>query len=114
MIDAYTWPTPNGHKVHIMLEETGLPYTVHAVNIRQGDQFKPEFLKLNPNHRIPAIVDVKRWFDAINVRPGRAARRAGALGRAGSGPGAARRQVVGDHVRESAVREALKAVTSDQ
>jgi len=57
MIDAYTWPTPNGHKVHIMLEETGLPYTVHAVNIRQGDQFKPDFLKLNPNHRIPAIVD---------------------------------------------------------
>ncbi|MBI2509942.1 MAG: glutathione S-transferase N-terminal domain-containing protein [Betaproteobacteria bacterium] len=57
MIDAYTWPTPNGHKVHIMLEETGLEYRVHAVNIREGDQFKPGFLKISPNNRIPAIVD---------------------------------------------------------
>lgn len=57
MIDAYSWPTPNGHKVHIMLEETGLPYRVHAVNIRAGDQFKPEFLKISPNNRIPAIID---------------------------------------------------------
>jgi GST-like protein len=57
MIDVYSWPTPNGHKVHIMLEETGLEYRVHAINIRQGDQFSPEFLKLSPNNRIPAIVD---------------------------------------------------------
>jgi GST-like protein len=57
MIDVYTWPTPNGHKVHIMLEETGLPYTVHAVDIQAGDQFKPEFLKISPNNKIPAIVD---------------------------------------------------------
>ena len=57
MIDLYTWPTPNGRKIHIMLEETGLPYTVHAVNTRAGDQFKPEFLKINPNNKIPAIID---------------------------------------------------------
>ncbi|WP_423454022.1 glutathione binding-like protein [Ottowia sp. VDI28] len=57
MIDAYSWPTPNGYKVHIMLEETGLPYRVHAVNIRAGDQFKPEFLAISPNNRIPAIMD---------------------------------------------------------
>ncbi len=57
MIDVYTWPTPNGHKIHIMLEETGLPYKVHAVNIGTGDQFKPEFLKISPNNKIPAIVD---------------------------------------------------------
>jgi GST-like protein len=57
MIDLYTWPTPNGHKIHIALEELGLPYTVHAVDIGEGDQFKPEFLKISPNNRIPAIVD---------------------------------------------------------
>jgi GST-like protein len=57
MIDVYSWPTPNGHKVHIMLEETGLPYTVHAVDIGKGDQFKPEFLAISPNNKIPAIVD---------------------------------------------------------
>jgi GST-like protein len=57
MIDVYTWATPNGHKVHIMLEECGLPYTVHAVNIGAGDQFKPEFLAISPNNKIPAIVD---------------------------------------------------------
>jgi GSH-dependent disulfide-bond oxidoreductase len=57
MIDVYTWPTPNGHKVHIMLEETGLPYQVRPVNIRTGDQFKPEFLEISPNNKIPAIVD---------------------------------------------------------
>ena len=57
MIDIYTWPTPNGHKIHIMLEETGLQYRVHGVNIREGEQFKPEFLKISPNNRIPAIVD---------------------------------------------------------
>ena len=57
MIEAWTWPTPNGHKLHIMLEETGLPYKVIPVNIGAGDQFKPEFLAITPNHRIPAIVD---------------------------------------------------------
>ena len=57
MIDVYTWATPNGHKVHIMLEECGLPYTVHAVNIGAGDQFQPEFLAISPNNKIPAIVD---------------------------------------------------------
>jgi GSH-dependent disulfide-bond oxidoreductase len=57
VIDVYTWPTPNGHKVHIMLEEIGLPYTVHAIDIQAGDQFKPDFLKLSPNNKIPAIID---------------------------------------------------------
>ena len=57
MIEVWTWPTPNGHKVHIALEELGLPYKVIPVNIGKGDQFKPEFLAITPNHRIPAIVD---------------------------------------------------------
>jgi len=57
MIDLYTWTTPNGRKVSIMLEECGLPYKVHPVNIGQGDQFKPEFVAINPNSKIPAIVD---------------------------------------------------------
>ena len=57
MIEVYTWPTPNGHKVHIMLEECRLPYAVHAVDIGAGDQFKPDFLAISPNNRIPAIVD---------------------------------------------------------
>jgi GSH-dependent disulfide-bond oxidoreductase len=57
MIDLYTWPTPNGHKIHIMLEECGLPYRVHAIDIGAGDQFKPDFLKISPNNKMPAIVD---------------------------------------------------------
>ncbi|MFM0396617.1 glutathione binding-like protein [Paraburkholderia phytofirmans] len=57
MIDVYSWATPNGHKIHIMLEETGLAYNVHGVNIGAGDQFKPEFLAISPNNKIPAIVD---------------------------------------------------------
>lgn len=57
MIDVYSWATPNGHKVHIMLEETGLAYRVHPVNIGAGDQFKPDFLRISPNNKIPAIVD---------------------------------------------------------
>jgi GSH-dependent disulfide-bond oxidoreductase len=57
MIDVYSTATPNGHKVHIMLEECGLPYRVHHVRIGQGDQFKPEFLAISPNNKIPAIVD---------------------------------------------------------
>ncbi len=56
-IDLYSWPTPNGWKITIMLEECGLPYTVIPVNIGKGDQFKPDFLKLAPNNRMPAIVD---------------------------------------------------------
>ena len=57
MIDFYYWPTPNGWKVSIMLEECGLPYRVVPVNIGRGDQFKPEFLAISPNNRMPAIVD---------------------------------------------------------
>jgi GSH-dependent disulfide-bond oxidoreductase len=57
MLEVYSWPTPNGHKVHIALEELGLEYKVIPVNIGAGDQFKPEFLAINPNHRIPVIVD---------------------------------------------------------
>lgn len=56
-IDLFYWPTPNGWKITIALEEMGLPYTVHPVNIGAGDQFKPEFLAISPNNRMPAIVD---------------------------------------------------------
>jgi len=57
MIDLYTWSTPNGRKVSIMLEELGLAYRTHAINIGKGDQFKPEYVKINPNSKIPSIVD---------------------------------------------------------
>ena len=57
MIDLYTWSTPNGRKVSIMLEECGLRYTAHAIDISKDEQFKPDFLKISPNNRIPAIVD---------------------------------------------------------
>ncbi len=57
MIDLYFWPTPNGWKASIILEELGLPYQTHLVNIGAGDQFKPDFLKISPNNRMPAIVD---------------------------------------------------------
>ena len=57
MIDLYYWPTPNGHKIPIMLEEVGLPYRVRPVNMLVGEQFKPAFLRINPNNKIPAIVD---------------------------------------------------------
>src|SRR6185503_717237 len=57
MIDLYTWTTPNGRKISIMLEELGLPYRVHAINIGKDDQFKPEYIKINPNSKIPSIVD---------------------------------------------------------
>ena len=56
-IELYYWPTPNGHKITIMLEECGLPYEVKYINIMRGDQFAPEFLKISPNNRMPAIVD---------------------------------------------------------
>jgi GSH-dependent disulfide-bond oxidoreductase len=57
MIDVYHWPTPNGHKVTIFLEEAGVEYRIHPVNIGKGEQFAPEFLAIAPNNRIPAIVD---------------------------------------------------------
>ena len=61
MLDVYSWPTPNGHKVHIMLEECGFKlgrdWQVHPVDIGAGDQFKPEFLRISPNNKIPALVD---------------------------------------------------------
>jgi GST-like protein len=57
MIEVYSWPTPNGHKVHIMLEECGLAYRVHPVDIGGGDQFAPAFLAISPNNKIPAITD---------------------------------------------------------
>ncbi len=57
MIDLYYWTTPNGHKITMFLEEAQLPYEIHPVNISKGEQFKPEFLAIAPNNRIPAIVD---------------------------------------------------------
>ena len=57
MIDVYFWPTPNGYKITIALEEMGLPYRVVPIDIGHGEQFKPEFLKISPNNRMPAIVD---------------------------------------------------------
>jgi GST-like protein len=59
MIDVYSAATPNGHKVHIMLEECGLPYRVHRIDIGAGDQFSPDFLAISPNNKIPAIVDAE-------------------------------------------------------
>ena len=57
MFELYYWPTPNGHKLTLFLEEAGLPYTVHPVDIGAGDQFKPEFLAFSPNNKMPAIID---------------------------------------------------------
>jgi len=57
MIDLYTWPTPNGHKIHIMLEETELAYKIIPIDIGAGDQFEPDFLKISPNNKMPAMVD---------------------------------------------------------
>ena len=57
MIELYYWPTPNGHKITMFLEETELDYTIHPINISAGDQFKPEFLAFSPNNRMPAIID---------------------------------------------------------
>ena len=57
MIDLYYWPTPNGHKITIFLEETGTPYKLHPINIGKGEQFNPAFLAIAPNNRMPAIVD---------------------------------------------------------
>jgi GSH-dependent disulfide-bond oxidoreductase len=57
VIDLYYWPTPNGHQVAIICEEAGVPYKIIPVNIQQGEQFKPDFLKISPNNRMPAFVD---------------------------------------------------------
>jgi GSH-dependent disulfide-bond oxidoreductase len=65
MIEVYSWPTPNGHKVHVMLEECALPYKAIAVDIGKGDQFRSDFLAISPNNKIPAIVDP----DGPNGRP---------------------------------------------
>jgi GSH-dependent disulfide-bond oxidoreductase len=65
MIELYTWKTPNGRKVSIMLEEIGLPYKVHPIDISKNDQFTPEFIAINPNSKIPAIVDT----DGPNGKP---------------------------------------------
>lgn len=62
MIDLYTWSTPNGRKISILLEELGQPYTVHAVDITNEEQFTPEFLKISPNNKIPAIFDHEAGF----------------------------------------------------
>jgi len=59
MIDLYYWPTPNGHKITIFLEEAGVAYKIHPVNIGKGEQFVPDFLKIAPNNRMPAIVDTE-------------------------------------------------------
>ena len=67
MIDFYYWPTPNGWKVSILLEELGLPYKMHPVNIGKGDQFNPEFLKISPNNRMPAIIDHDVDGDPISL-----------------------------------------------
>ena len=57
MIDLYYWPTPTGHKITIFCEEVGIPYKINPVNIQAGEQFKPDFLKISPNTRMPAIID---------------------------------------------------------
>ena len=57
MIDLYYWPTPNGHKITLLLEEAGLPYAIHPVDIGKGAQFEPEYLRISPNNKMPAIVD---------------------------------------------------------
>ena len=57
MLDLYSWATPNGHKIHILLEELGLSYTAHPVDIGAGDQFNPDFLRISPNNKVPALVD---------------------------------------------------------
>ncbi|WRH68532.1 MAG: glutathione S-transferase N-terminal domain-containing protein [Planktothrix sp. GU0601_MAG3] len=62
MIELHYWPTPNGHKISIFLEETGLDYQIIPINIGTGAQFKPEFLKIAPNNRMPAIID----FDPVD------------------------------------------------
>ena len=68
MIDLYFWPTPNGWKITIMLEECGLPYNVIKTDIGRGDQFKPEFIAISPNNKIPAIVDHDAGRSDFDIR----------------------------------------------
>jgi len=65
VIDLYTWTTPNGRKISIALEELGLPYTAHPIDIGKGEQYQPDFLKISPNNRIPAIVDRDSGFSLM-------------------------------------------------
>jgi GST-like protein len=65
MIELYTWGTPNGQKASIMLEECGLPFNVHPVNITKDEQFAPDFLKISPNNKIPAIVDTDTGYSVF-------------------------------------------------
>lgn len=67
MIDLHYWPTPNGHKITIFLEETGTPYTIVPVNIGRGEQFRSEFLEISPNNRMPAIVDHAPWEGRVGL-----------------------------------------------
>ena len=69
MIDVYSWATPNGHKIHIMLEECGLSYRAHPIDIGKGEQFAPEFLEISPNNRIPAITDSDGPLDEKTGKP---------------------------------------------
>jgi GST-like protein len=69
MIELYSWTTPNGHKIHIMLEETGLPYRVHKIDLGAREQDRPEYLKINPNGKIPAIVDTDGPSDGSGGGP---------------------------------------------
>ena len=59
MLELYFWPTPNGKKVTILLEELGVPYTIKPLNIGRGDQFAPDYLRISPNNRMPALVDTE-------------------------------------------------------
>ena len=67
MIDLYSWTTPNGRKVSILLEELGVPYTVHPIDISKDEQFAPDFLKIAPNNRIPAIVDHETGIEMMET-----------------------------------------------
>jgi GST-like protein len=69
MIELYSWTTPNGHKIHIMLEETGLPYRVHKINLGAKEQTAPDYLKINPNGKIPAIIDTDGAVDDPGGKP---------------------------------------------
>jgi len=99
LIDLHTWSTPNGRKVSVMLEECGLPYRVFPVNIGKGEQFRPEFLAINPNNRIPAIIDP----DGPDGIPDRARRLLLDALPDGCGPATFRRRTAGlgsrDHLR---------------
>src|SRR4051812_15523140 len=67
MIDLYYWPTPNGHKITLFLEEAKVPYKIMPVNIGQGDQFKPDYLRISPNNKMPAIIDHDTKYGPLSV-----------------------------------------------